>query len=79
MKLGLVLLALLAGIWLWRTGRIGAKTPVSRAKPAPVPSPTPQQDMVSCVVCQLHLPKTEAVQRGNAWYCCEGHRKLGKA
>jgi uncharacterized protein len=78
MKLGLVLLALLAGIWLWRKGRIGGKTPVSRAKPTPASKAAPQQDMVSCVVCQLHLPKTEALQRGTAWYCCEGHRQLGK-
>lgn len=74
MKFGLLLLALLAGVWLWRTGRIGKKTPVSRAEPVA----TPQQDMVSCAVCQVHLPKTEALKGGTAWYCSEGHRKLGK-
>jgi uncharacterized protein len=74
MKFGLLLLALLAGVWLWRTGRISKKTPVSRAEPVA----TPQQEMVSCAVCQVHLPKTEALKGGTAWYCCEGHRKLGK-
>lgn len=74
MKFGLVLLALLAGVWLWRTGRVGKKPPVSRATPVA----TPQQDMVSCEVCQLHLPRTEALKSGTTWYCCEGHIKLAK-
>lgn len=31
------------------------------------------EDMVSCVVCGLHLPKSESILKKGAYYCCEEH------
>lgn len=33
--------------------------------------------MVRCAECQLHLPKDQALQAGNQWYCCAAHRDAG--
>lgn len=34
----------------------------------------PEQDMVRCAQCGLHLPKEDAVQAAGAFYCSERHR-----
>jgi len=31
------------------------------------------EDMVSCVVCAVHLPKSEAIFSQNQYFCCEEH------
>ena len=41
-------------------------------------SKTPQQQgeqklMVKCDVCQLHIPKSEALQREEKYYCSQNH------
>lgn len=30
--------------------------------------------MVRCIECGLHIPETEAVKRGDNYYCCPQHR-----
>ena len=37
-------------------------------------SATGAQAMVSCSVCGLHLPRTDALAHGDQFYCCEEHR-----
>lgn len=81
MKYALVLLAILVGVWLWRSGR-GNKAQAPKAPKAPA-----LQDMVSCAVCALHLPQNEAlksrVRSGTGhtavWYCCHEHRQRGES
>lgn len=34
----------------------------------------PEQDMVRCAQCGLHLPKEDAVQAEGAFYCSDRHR-----
>jgi uncharacterized protein len=41
---------------------------VTRAKPKAV-------DSVQCAHCGLHLPREEALHRGNAFYCSQAHLK----
>lgn len=30
-------------------------------------------DMVRCKVCQLHIPRAEALRDGDDFYCCQAH------
>ncbi len=35
---------------------------------------TPEpEDMVSCAVCGIHLPRSEAITHQNQHFCCEAH------
>lgn len=77
MKL-LVLLAVLAVAWfVWRKGhratpRAGSGT--RSASPGAAGSP---QEMVCCPVCQVHLPRGEALPGPDgALYCSAEHRRL---
>lgn len=61
-----VIIALLA--WLLyrafkaRFGNNNSKTPS-----------TPQQTMVKCAQCELHLPQERAVKMDDQWYCSREH------
>jgi uncharacterized protein len=68
MKLLLVLLAVLFGAWLWRSRRVAERPPTPRR-------PAQLQDMVTCQVCGLHLPSTEALHTGRGVYCGDAHRQ----
>ena len=73
----LVLFAILAVVYLlWRSQQRRAQA-ASRPPPAP-PKPaesTPPQDMVSCPVCAVHLPRGEAVADAQGrLYCSPEHR-----
>ena len=71
----LVLLAVLVIAYLlWRNARIErrAPPPAPGGRPDAVPGP---QEMVSCPVCGLHLPKADAVTGANGvLYCSHDHR-----
>ena len=71
MKYLLILLAVLFGVWLWRSGRETTGATKSGGRQAPRPTP---QDMVACHHCGLHLPASDAVQGHNGWYCGHPHR-----
>nr|WP_315238865.1 PP0621 family protein [uncultured Albidiferax sp.] len=68
MKLLIVLLAVLLGVWLWRSRR-------PAIKPAK-PSKTTQalQEMVPCQVCGVLLPQNEALTTAHGVYCGPAHR-----
>ena len=71
MKILIVLLAVLAGVWLWKRGKRleQSKRPPRRSQRREV------QPMLSCAVCGVHVPQTDAVvgQRGS--YCSAAHRR----
>lgn len=78
MKFLLILLALLAGVYLWRSGRSNAdKDKAVKHKPGAAQPPA-LQDMVRCAVCTVHLPQTDAVRGKQTWYCCNDHRQRGE-
>jgi uncharacterized protein len=74
MKLFLVLAVVLLGVWLFRSGR---QDKVTRQKP-PDPAPGPQE-MVSCQLCALHFPKSDAVPGRNGLYCSTEHRQRAES
>lgn len=68
----LVLFAVLAiAFFLWRNARIAR-----RAAPPPQGQPGARpQDMVSCPVCSVHLPRGDAVAGADGrLYCSQEHR-----
>lgn len=71
MKLLVVLLALAAGLWLWRSARqsptVGPKHPGKPARKGP-------QVIVACSLCQVHVPQGDALTGRNGQYCCAAHR-----
>ena len=39
-----------------------------------VDQPRVAEDMVRCVQCGVHLPRSEAIMAGGKFYCSEAHR-----
>ena len=73
MKYLLVTLLIVVVFWIWRSGRASHK-PVAQPQRRPGklgPSP----EMVACGVCQVHLPKSEALIGRDGFYCSEAHRR----
>ncbi len=70
MKLLIVLLAILLGVWLWRRGR-------TVHRPGATASERPRRalPMVACDRCGLHVPQPSVVHGKRGEYCCEGHRR----
>lgn len=69
----LVLLAVLAVAYLlWRQARLKGPDR-DTARP---PAVAPPQDMVSCALCGVHLPRPEAVSgHDGTLYCSHDHRQ----
>lgn len=75
----LVLFGVLLVVYLLlRQQRQGERSTPSARKAKPPPA-TPQ-DMVACPVCQVHLPRADALAdaRGRL-YCCAEHRQQDAA
>ena len=72
MKFLLLVAILVVAYLIWRNGRITAAPPSGR--PA---QPAKPQEMVSCPVCGVHLPRAEAVTGADGLpYCSQEHRLL---
>ncbi len=69
MKFVLLVLVVLAVLWLAR----GGKRRVSQSDPAR-PPPIPQEEMVACSQCGLHLPRGDALPGRGGVFCSEAHR-----
>ena len=69
MKLLVVLLAVLAGVWLWQRGRQRQVPPPTR------PGPAPALPMVRCARCGTHVPDNEAITGRRGTYCSIAHRR----
>ncbi len=51
--------------------RISAEPPPGRAEPPQAHA----EDMVRCVHCGVHLPRSESIMSGGKFYCSEEHRR----
>lgn len=75
MKWLLVLLALAAGVWLWRSGR---EDRGGRANRHGAATPKPTAPMVPCRHCGVHIPREEALPGASGLYCSAAHRQLAE-
>jgi uncharacterized protein len=66
-----VLLGLAAyALWRWFSIKQRAHERASRRPPTPA-----SERMVSCDVCHLNVPQSEALAARGRWYCCDEHRR----
>jgi len=76
MKYALVFGLVLVVFWLWRSSRQASagdkKQASARQKAASLGSPT---EIVACQLCQVHLPRHEALTGSRGLYCCAEHRQ----
>jgi uncharacterized protein len=76
MKYLLVILLILVVFWLWQYERRGQKNPATRPPPSSPGQGGGPTEIVACSVCQVHLPRTEAlIGRGARPYCSDAHRR----
>ena len=87
MKYLLVFALAMVVFWLWRAARKSGSLNDSRAQQksagntAKQPSVRqldpnqPVTEIVACDVCQVHLPRTEALTGPGGIYCSEAHRR----
>jgi uncharacterized protein len=79
MKALIVLLAVLAGVWLWRNGRQKALAERKRPDERSTPQPDRLQQMVCCPVCGVHLPRSDALVGRLGLYCSAAHRQQAES
>ncbi len=84
MKYLLVIALVLVVFWLWRkqreTDRRAASHEAGQARPhASPPQGREVMDMVACDVCQVHLPRSEALIGSTGIYCSDAHRRKAGA
>ena len=85
MKYLLILVLTVAVIWLWQGKRRAALAEKRREKAGQKAGQKPPgrsrqlqaTKIVACDVCALHLPRAEALTRGDGVYCSEAHRRQG--
>lgn len=68
MKLLIVLLAILFGVWLWRRGHR-----IRHA--AQQPKQLQTEAMIACAHCGVHVPRSSSVQGRVGRYCSVAHRR----
>lgn len=64
--------------WVWRHNRQAERDAAEREKmPRPRPAAKSLQatEVVACAVCEVHLPRSEAVTGRKGLYCSEAHRR----
>jgi uncharacterized protein len=71
--LGKIVLIVLVFVAVYFIVRGYARSLTGRVERRP---PRPDEDMVRCRHCGVHLPRGESVISGDAFFCSEEHRKL---
>ncbi|MBK0391706.1 PP0621 family protein [Ramlibacter algicola] len=78
MKFLLLVLVLVVAYAVWRSSRERERAEHAPAPPKAPRQPALPQDMVSCPVCGLHLPRDEALAGASGrLYCGPDHRRIG--
>ena len=73
-----VTLYLLSAVILWQMGKRFFRSMTSSVEEEQQPVSPPFQKhgmMVKCAYCGLHIPKQEALDQDEVFFCCEEHRK----
>lgn len=74
MKIALLLVAVLVGIWFFKSTRRKSKDS-SGSKPMARQPDKVALDMVRCHHCDLHLPRPDAIEGKQGLYCSLDHRR----
>lgn len=78
MKFLLLIAIVLLVAWLWRGNRTEEEREGATA--ARRPTAPPQQEMIQCPVCSVHLPRSDALPGPEGrLYCCAEHRARDSA
>ncbi len=72
-KILMLALVIVAVVWLLRGARKRVADEAPPAAPS-APKPIEQEDMVACVQCGMHLPRSEALPGLGGVFCGEAHR-----
>ena len=80
MKLLLILVFVLVVLWLWRSSRRADRDAQAQSRSAKAPErQRPPQigatEIVACAVCDVHLPRSEALPGPGGVYCSAAHRQ----
>jgi uncharacterized protein len=76
MKYLLVLVFVFVIFWLWSNNRRIEKKQADDARRPQQPSQsTALTEIVACDVCQVHLPRSEALIGNKGVYCSDAHRR----
>ena len=75
MKFVLVLALVLVGVWLFRFSRRNDRDLGAPSKKPPAAQHHQALDMVRCRVCDLHLPRLDAIEGKQGLYCSMEHRQ----
>jgi len=68
----LLIVAFTIGIVLWFKFMAGKRNELPRKDKEKSP-----ENMVRCEVCQVNLPRSEALLSQGKFYCCDEHRQRG--
>ena len=66
----LLIVAFTIVVVLWFKHQAGRRDELPRSEKAP-------EDMVRCAMCQVNLPRSEAILSQGKFYCCDEHRSRG--
>lgn len=66
---------ILLGLGIWLVYMFFIKRRRS-ARPPQEPAAPPEEDMVRCAQCNVHLPKSESILSGGEFFCSQEHRRL---
>ena len=76
MKYFLVVLLVFVVFWLWSHNRRIAKKQAGDARRPQQPAQsTALTEIVACDVCQVHLPRSDALIGNKGVYCSDAHRR----
>ena len=76
MKDLLVLVFVLVVVWLWSHNRRIERKQADEARgPRQGPQTTALTEIVACDVCQVHLPRSDALIGNKGVYCSDAHRR----
>lgn len=76
MKYLLIAVLVLAVVWLWRQQRQARQNEAARESQRKAPRPSSElTPIVACQVCQVHLPRADALPGPQGFYCSDAHRR----
>lgn len=76
MKYLLVLLLVVVVVWLWSNNRrIEKRRADESRRPTQAAQSTALTEIVACDICQVHLPRSEALIGNKGVYCSDAHRR----